>query len=298
MNNPILAFSGKRRMRSIRTPLLLTLYSLAIAVITFIFVYNSFLSPTLTISQMGASVDKYALIIVLQFGLLILIAPTMTAGCITGERERQTLDLLLVTNTNSFQIVLGKLLESFGFLALLVLCSAPSLSFILLTGGASILQLLLCLLFLLAIALATSCVGLFFSSFLKRTVTSTVLTYITIFAIGIVTLLPLFHDVRRIGEIFDSINIAGKELVPITYVPISFVTNPGLALFSLLSDQTSFFDNYLYEISYTIANTRSLIDYNRFAIYHIIFLFSASIVLILFSSLNVRGLKIAKGKKK
>ena len=42
----------------------------------------------------------------------------MTAGSISGKRERQTLDLLLVTNTGPVKLVLGKLLESFSFLAL------------------------------------------------------------------------------------------------------------------------------------------------------------------------------------
>lgn len=53
--------------------------------------------------------------IMLQFGMLVLVAPAMTAGSISGERERQTLDLLLVTNTGPVKLVLGKLLESFSF---------------------------------------------------------------------------------------------------------------------------------------------------------------------------------------
>ena len=39
--------------------------------------------------------------VMLQFGMLVLVAPAMTAGSISGERERQTLDLLLVTDTGT-----------------------------------------------------------------------------------------------------------------------------------------------------------------------------------------------------
>lgn len=297
MSNPILAFSGKRRMRSIRTPILLTVYSLMMAALAFFAFYNSYLNPTVLISQMRSSVNGYALLIGFQFMLLVLISPSMTAGSLSGERERQTLDLLLVTNTSSLQIVLGKLLESFGFLALLVLCSAPTLSIILLTGGATIIQLSISLLFLLATAFAASCVGLFFSSFLKRTVTSTVVTYLTIIGIGIVTLLPIFYDVKEIGRIYDSINIKGKDLVPITYIPIAFTLNPGLGLFALLMSQTGFLKGYLWTVSYTLGNTYQLMDYGSFVIANIIFMLVASVILIGISALNVRGIRIGKGKK-
>ena len=49
----------------------------------------------------------------------------MTSASIAGERERQTLDLLLVTNTGSFRIIAGKVMESFAVLALLILCGLP-----------------------------------------------------------------------------------------------------------------------------------------------------------------------------
>ena len=125
MNNPILSFSAIRRMRSARTPLLITLYSLLLALLAYFTVYGRFMGATVTLGDMRLSVDGYAYMIMLQFALLVLVAHAMTAGSISGERERQTLDLLLVTNTGAVKLVLGKLLESFSFLALLVMCSMP-----------------------------------------------------------------------------------------------------------------------------------------------------------------------------
>lgn len=115
MNNPIFAFSAIRRMRSVRTPLLITLYSLLLAALAYFTVYGRFMGATVTLGDMRLSVDGYAYMIMLQFGMLVLVAPAMTAGSISGERERQTLDLLLVTNTGPVKLVLGKLLESFAF---------------------------------------------------------------------------------------------------------------------------------------------------------------------------------------
>ena len=107
MNNPIFAFSAIRRMRSVRTPLLITLYSLLLAALAYFTVYGRFMGATVTLGDMRLSVDGYAYMIMLQFGMLVLVAPAMTAGSISGERERQTLDLLLVTNTGPVKLQLS-----------------------------------------------------------------------------------------------------------------------------------------------------------------------------------------------
>lgn len=299
MTNPILAFSGKRRMRSIRTPILLTLYSLLLAVLACATIYLPFLRDGFHVTDMRMSVDGYALMLVIQFALIVIIAPAMTAGAISGERERQTLDLLLVTNTGSARIVLGKLLESFGFLALLIVCSTPMLSLVLITGGATFAQVLGGVLFLLVTALAALSVGLFCSSLIKRTVTATVVSYLVILGIGVVTLLPIWYDVKRIGDIYDSMNAAGQTITTINTTPISFILNPALGLFSLLRAQTDAFNTILWGISYTLANTLQYLRFDLYAAYNILFMACASVVLTALSALNLRAQrKGGKGHKK
>ena len=117
MLNPILAFSATRRMRSFRTMLIVIAY-LAVMLALVLVILGPFLSDQVYLSSLGRSPSAYLFLVAVQFGLLILIAPAMTSGSIAGERERQTLDLLLVTNTGSFRIMLGKALESFAVLAL------------------------------------------------------------------------------------------------------------------------------------------------------------------------------------
>ena len=56
----------------------------------------------------------YVVLCAMQMGLMLLSAPAMTAGTISGERERQTLDLLLMTKMSSLSIVIGKLLSCYG----------------------------------------------------------------------------------------------------------------------------------------------------------------------------------------
>ena len=299
MNNPIFAFSAIRRMRSARTPLLITLYSLLLALLAYFTVYGRFMGATVTLGDMRLSVDGYAYMIMLQFALLVLVAPAMTAGSISGERERQTLDLLLVTNTGAVKLVLGKLLESFSFLALMVMCSLPMLSLVLITGGATFAQVLVSVAFLLLTALAALSVGLVCSSLFQRTVTATVMSYLSVFALGIVTLLPLWHDVKCIGDLYDAMNVAGGQLHTIEYTPISFTINPALGLFSLLAAQTQMFSSMLWQFSYSLANTFTYLPFDHFLYCNMTFLAAASVLLIAFAALNLRVRKprAPKGKR-
>ena len=299
MNNPIFAFSAIRRMRSARTPLLITLYSLLLAALAYFTVYGRFMGATVTLGDMRLSVDGYAYMIMLQFALLVLVAPAMTAGSISGERERQTLDLLLVTNTGAVKLVLGKLLESFSFLALMVMCSLPMLSLVLITGGATFAQVLVSVAFLLLTALAALSVGLVCSSLFQRTVTATVMSYLSVFALGIVTLLPLWHDVKCIGDLYDAMNVAGGQLHTIEYTPISFTINPALGLFSLLAAQTQMFSNLLWQFGYSLANTFTYLPFDHFLYCNMAFLAAASVLLIAFAALNLRVRKprAPKGKR-
>lgn len=299
MSNPILSFSAIRRMRSVRTPVLITLYSLLMAALGYAAVYGRFMDATVMISDMRASVDGYAMMLMLQFGLLVLVAPAVTAGSISGERERQTLDLLMVTNTGAGKLVAGKLLESFGFLALLVLCSMPMLALVIITGGATFAQVLEGVAFLLLTALAALSVGMFCSSLFKRTVTSTVASYLAVFALGAVTLLPLWHDVKRIGDLYDAMNILGQQLHTIEYTPIAFTINPGLGLFSLLADQTGMFSTTLWSVSYTLGNTYQYLPFGHFTHCSMAFLAGASVLLTALSAWNlrVRGPRGPKGSK-
>ena len=144
MINPILASSARRRMRSIRTPILITLYGAMIFAVGLGAAFGAFASSTLSIFAMREGVTAYAAMLAIQFAMILLITPAMTAGSIAGERERQTLDMLLVTNTGSLRIVAGKLLESLGYVALLLVAALPTMCLTLITGGVTLADVLPC----------------------------------------------------------------------------------------------------------------------------------------------------------
>ena len=306
--NPILAFSARRRMRSVRTALLLTLYSLAVLIFGLAVAFGAFLKPQISIYTMMNGQSGYAAMMAFQFFLLLLVTPAMTAGAISGERERQTLDLLLVTHTGSLRIVLGKLLESLGLMLLLIFATLPAMCLVLLTGSMTLVQVLEGLLFLGVTAFAMLSVGMLCSALLRRTVAATVTTYLAVFAIGLVTLLPMIRDVNNARVMYDKlyssyysgpISVIGGSDAPAGIRMASFVFNPALGLMSLIAAQTGLLRGTLGNYSYTMYEMYDYMDFAGMAWRCMAFMGSAGVLLNLLAACFVRPRKarIRKGKK-
>ncbi|NLG23817.1 MAG: ABC transporter permease [Clostridiales bacterium] len=228
-------------MRSFRTPAIFTAYACILLLMSLSQVLWTLRQGFVTVSGMRAGIDGYIWMTFLQFALIVLIAPAMTAGSIASERERQTLDLILVTQTGAFKIALGKLLDGFLFLGVLVISSAPFLSLVFLTGGITPLQVARTLLFLMVSAFAALSVGLFASALFKRTAAAAVTAYLIVFAIGLGTLIPLFNGAQNaIARLANDAALMQSITTEqaLALIPKSALVNPAIGLVSLLVDQT------------------------------------------------------------
>lgn len=240
MMNPILSSSVRRRMRGVRTPVIIALYDLLIAVFALL-ILKGISAETLPMKRMRNGIDYYIMMLGVQFLLTILIAPAMTSGSISGERERQTLDLLLVTNTGAFRIVWGKFLESFAFAALLIFSTLPMLCIVLIPGGVTMLQILTSMLFMLVTAFGALSIGTLCSALFRRTVASTVAAYLIVFAIGAGTLLVAGIQLSDVAARFnydttEFATMTSQQLMAL--VPKALFINPGMGYLCLVADQT------------------------------------------------------------
>ena len=246
MLNPIMAFSATRRMRSFKTMLVVIAYVAALLLLALAFL-GSFIPDAVYLNTMTRGPMCYLALLIAQFALIILIAPAMTSASIAGERERQTLDLLLVTNTGSFRIAIGKVMESFAVLALLIVCGLPVMCLCLLTGGVSLAQILIGELFLLAEAFACVSIGVFCSSVARSTVLSGVLSYLVIILVGVITALPFLFgypqsitDVVYDRPLYAALTPGEARLMisPLLYM------NPGFGLLSLVQGELHVLTSY------------------------------------------------------
>jgi len=122
-----------------------------------------------------------------QLTLILLILPAYAAGAITMEREKRTLEMLRATLVTPTDVVSGKLLVIFAFALVLLLSSLPVAAWCMLLGGIAPDELFYAYTHLFVVAVFVSALGIFFSSFLSRSMGAIVLTYGTLIALSVLS---------------------------------------------------------------------------------------------------------------
>jgi ABC-type transport system involved in multi-copper enzyme maturation permease subunit len=129
----------------------------------------------------------FSTILILQTLLTVLLAPALTSGAISTEREKQTLELLITTPVSTLGMVAGKLFSSLAYLFLLIVASVPLMSLVFAFGGVAPDDVVRAYILLFAIAIGLGSIGLFMSALTKRTQLATALSYIIVFSLVIAT---------------------------------------------------------------------------------------------------------------
>ena len=176
--NPIVAKEYRTRMRTWRSPFAITLYIVLLGGIGWA-VFSALTGNTFGLGGSGTNYGMYLFmfLIIFQVGLLAFITPALTAGAISSERERQTLDLLFVTPLAPFSILWGKLLASMSFVVLLLILSIPLFSLVFLLGGIELDQVVYAFAVTGATSLTLGLVGIACSTLFRRTLPATVAAY-------------------------------------------------------------------------------------------------------------------------
>ena len=115
--------------------------------------------------------------------ITLILAPASTAGAISLEREKQTLDLLSTTPISSLAIVLGKLLSALSWILLLLLASIPVVALVFTFGGVGPDDVVKAYVVLLGTAFAYGSIGLFVSALVRRTQAATIINLVTVIAL-------------------------------------------------------------------------------------------------------------------
>lgn len=229
--NPVWRKELMLSMRSIRFPLTL---SISIGVLSglLILVFDGILSSVRYGGNLSGLVGLYFTVTLIEFILIGMISPTLTASAICGERERGTLDILLSTKMSPLSIILGKLLASLSKVVLLIVASTPVFAITLSLGGVSIVNIIQMILLYIMTAIFCGSVGLFFSSVLKSTKSSTAASYglLIFLAIGTLIITVLYYSIKA-----RAYSMAGQSFEP--NIPFWLYLNPGLGYGSIVYNQ-------------------------------------------------------------
>lgn len=194
--NPVIEKELKTTMRGWRAPLLTLLYlGFLLLVIYLYFLANDQLSAYgVQDFNPRVAINAFNTLAFFQLFLLLFITPVLTGGAISGERERQTLDLLLCTSFSTYKVILGKIFVSIAHVLLLITASLPIMGIVFMFGGVGISNLILLFFFYVITALMLGSLGIFYSTIFKKTIVAIVMTYLTVgfFTIGTYIIMGLY----------------------------------------------------------------------------------------------------------
>jgi ABC-2 type transport system permease protein len=225
------------RMRGRRAFAVLTLYLLVLGgLITLVYLaYVSGSTSPGSSSARTAGKGLFAAILAVQVFLVLFIGPAFTAGAISGERERQTFDLLRTTLLSPQSFVLGKLLSALSYVFLLVLVSIPMQSIAFLLGGLSPAELAVSQVLILTAAVTYAMYGLWCSATMRTTLAATVTTFsgvffitfgIPLFVLAAALILgPLSATALSVAPIAETMLIYGGLIMAATNLPATLIVS-------------------------------------------------------------------------
>lgn len=226
--NPVLVKEIKLRFRGLKSFTGILFYLVAMSIFVFGFI---FLTTSLTGSGFFRPTESFMLFTMMtyiQLGLILFITPGLTAGTISSEREKQTLNILLTTAQTSFQIIFGKLSSSIAFLLLMIVAGLPIYSLVFLYGGVAPSQIVVIFLFYFLTLLAIGSLGVMYSTLIRKTIISMISTYGTM--IFLVAATGFFMLISLEVSQYGSTGMA--TFSPMTYFWASI--NPAVVLMTLL----------------------------------------------------------------
>lgn len=207
--NPVTIKELRGRMRGARAFAIVSVFVLLMGAFT-VLLYLIILSElsglgVVETGQVGRTLFRG--VVAVELALIVLIVPALTAGAVSGERERQTYDLLTTTLLPVPTFLLGKMVAALGYMALLVLAAIPLQAISFLFGGISQTEVILAVVGLLATALLLGALGLFFSTTTERTLVATIRVYL--FTLTLVIGLPILSNVLLGGAYGSAVNGVG-----------------------------------------------------------------------------------------
>ncbi len=177
-SNPVYKRETTVRSRSIRMPLVIFAFNGVLALAALLNMYQTVAQVRISSTiQYTTFLDLYAFVATLEFLLLMFIMPALTSGSISGERERQTLELLFTTKMTPGDIIMGKLLSAVEQLLVLVVSSLPIVLLSFVYGSVDFRDLGLLLICFTIVAFYAGGIGILFSASLRRSTFSNVCTY-------------------------------------------------------------------------------------------------------------------------
>lgn len=177
----------------------------------------------------------YPVLAVTQFVILGVTVPVRTASAISGERERQTFDIMMTTGMTPFSVIMGKVMTAIVQSMLFVIASMPIMALSFVIGGMSWSYLFWFLAIALLISIFSASIGILCSSICKRSVSAVIMSYGFYLIFFIVTFLPyILYEIFNVGYADSAIQRGYSYRENIIFLPL--LLNPTVYLIEFFAE--------------------------------------------------------------
>ncbi len=129
----------------------------------------------------------FALNVFFVLGMGLIIAPTFTATSINGDRNAGTLAILQATRLSAAEIAIGKLLAAWLTALVFLVVGLPFIAWSMVSGSISLWQVVACFAVVFMLVAVVCAIGLGWSALLSRPAGSTVMTYLSVVALTVIS---------------------------------------------------------------------------------------------------------------
>lgn len=176
--NPIVKKDVKVQARSMKICWSVFAYELILALVFFLAINVIQSASRYSTSNIySAMVWLYPVLAVTQLIILGLVVPVRTASSISGEKERQTFDIMMTTSMSPFSIIAGKVMTAVVQGMFFVVASMPVMALSFIIGGMSWAYLFWFLGIALLVSFFSASIGILCSSLCKRSISAVIMSY-------------------------------------------------------------------------------------------------------------------------
>ncbi|MFY9802253.1 MAG: ABC transporter permease subunit [Candidatus Acidiferrales bacterium] len=234
--NPMIRKELRQRMRERRGWILPSLYLLTLSAVITVAYYTSAWGNNEAPQGWQVGAALFLTLAYTQLVLLLLLAPIFSAGALTIEKEQRTLGGLLTSLLRPTQIWWGKFAASLMFVLLLLIIGMPVISAVFAFGGVGPWDVSMVALTTVIVLGTISAISLYWSSAFRRSVHATAVSYVTVVAMTVVTLIIFGIAMSRLENragnggwaAIPSIVKAPLYLNPLFFITVSLVPRSQL----------------------------------------------------------------------
>lgn len=229
----------------------------------------------------------FPVVAIVQVCIVALIVPIITASSISGEKERQTFDIMMTTCMSPFSIVVGKVTSAVIRILFFVVASTPIMALSFVVGGMSWMNLFYYVLTIILLSIFAGSIGIFCSAFCRKSISAVIMSFAICFVIYGLTYVPMF-----ISTIFGG-GYIGESMLLLLFNPTMFFEE----FFALIMSGSTLIDSTMFSRNDVGFITYYVVQGNVWMFASVVAILLLSFVFMLVAAWKINPMNSGSGRK-